>query len=252
MNVFFAPTQAFDDLVEKVNWRDWVFPLLFLSVVFAVLPRFYQDVKYRETLTMIQKQEQRFGDNPNISDDQRAKLQARFDKARQDMEAMHANPWQFKYLWGYALLPVYLFIVFAIWAGALMIAGNFGMGGKSGFFQVFTVVALSYYVGGNGMLIQMPEGIGALEIIVKAPIILAKDTTHILFSPGLFMDVGNSFLSRFLNQFDLFRLWSVAVLGIGFAKLYKRSLSTGIWTVFAFWLIFTVMGTGLAGLFGAR
>lgn len=248
LNVFLAPTEAFNDLVESVTWRDWVWPLIFLSVVLGVAPRFYQETKLDETLRAIQRQERSIMDNPNIPDDRKADIQGRFDKARANIQDARSNPWKFKYQWGYILLPVYLFIFFSVWAGLLLMIGNFGMGGKTTFFQIFTVVALSYYIGGNGMLMQMPEGIGALELIVKTPIIMAKESTQVIFSPGLFLDATNTFITRFINQFDIFRLWSLVVLGIGFAKLYKRSYTTGVWTVGALWLVLTALGTGLAGL----
>ena len=95
----------------------------------------------------------------------------------------------------------------------------------------------------------MNQGIGILELIIKAPLILAKDSTQIILSPGLFLDSIKSFPARFINQFDIFRLWSVIVLGIGFATLYKRSYATGVWTVGALWLALTALGAGLMGLF---
>jgi len=249
LNIFLAPTEAFKDLTESVTWRDWVSPLVFISVVLAVAPRFFQDIKMDETMRMINRQEKALLDNPNIPDDRKADIQERFDDGRTNINEARENPWKLKNQWGYILLPVYLFIFFSVWSLLLLVIGNFGMGGKSTFFQVFTVVALSYYIGGNGMLMQMSEGIGSLELIIKTPLIMAKESTQILFSPGLFMDSTASFLGRFINQFDIFRLWSVIVLGIGFATLYKRSYATGVWTVGALWLALTALGAGLMGLF---
>lgn len=248
LNIFLAPTEAFNDLVEKVTWRDWVWPLVFLSVVLAVAPRFYQDIKLDEALRTINRQDKSFLENPNIPDDRKADIQEKFDEARSNIKDARENPWKLKYQWGYILLPVYLFIFFSVWSALLLVIGNFGMGGKSTFFQVFTVVALSYYIGGNGMLMQMSEGIGALELLIKTPIIIAKESTQVLFSPGLFFDATNTFITRFLNQFDIFRLWSIVVLGIGFAKLYKKSFASGIGTVVALWLVLTALGAGLMGL----
>lgn len=248
MNVFLSPTKAFDDIAEQVTWQDWVWPLVLISVILAVVPRFYQDIKLNETLTMIQKQERNIMDNPNIPDDRKAEIQERFDKARTNVLDAKEHPWKLKYTWGIILYPVYLFVFVSIFAGLLMLLGNFGMGEKARFFQVFTIVLLSYYIGGNGMLLQMPEGIGALEVIVKTPLILAKQSSNVYLSPGLFLESTTSFLGRFLNQMDIFRLWSVVVLGIGFARLYHRSFNTGIWTVGALWLVLTALGAGLAGL----
>lgn len=248
LNVFLSPTKAFDDIAEKATWQDWVWPLVLISVVLALVPRFYQDIKLNEALTMIQKQERSIMDNPNVPDDRKADIQQRFDKARGNILDAKEHPWKLKYVWGVILYPVYLFVFVSIFAVLLMLIGNFGMGEKVRFFQVFTIVMLSYYIGGNGALLQMPEGIGVLETIVKTPLILAKHSSSVYLSPGLFMDNTTTFLGRFLNQLDIFRLWSVAVLGIGFAKVYRRPISTGIWTVGALWLVLTALGAGLSGL----
>ncbi|MCF7796397.1 MAG: hypothetical protein K9N11_01250 [Lentisphaeria bacterium] len=248
LNVFLNPTKAFDDIAKNVTWQDWVWPLVLISVVLALVPRLYQDIKLSEALTMIQKQERSIMDNPNVPEDRKADIQKRFDKARGNILDAKENPWKLKYIWGIILFPVYLFVFVSIFAGLLMLIGNFGLGEKARFFQVFTVVVLSYYIGGNGAMLQMPEGIGVLETIVKTPLILAKQSSSVYLSPGLFMENTTTFLGRFMNQLDVFRLWSVAVLGIGFAKIYRRPFSTGIWTVGTLWLVLTALGAGLSGL----
>jgi hypothetical protein len=110
---------------------------------------------------------------------------------------------------------------------------------------VLTIVILSYFVGGNGMFFNMAQGIGSLELIVKAPIIIIKEGTDVAFSAGLLFESLDSYIKVFLNQLDLFRIWSAVVLGFGFSRLYEKSTGTGIAAVSIVWLIMTAISSAL-------
>ena len=55
LNIFLAPTEAFKDLTESVTWRDWVWPLVLVILTVAIIPLFYRDITYHETLLGLQK-----------------------------------------------------------------------------------------------------------------------------------------------------------------------------------------------------
>ena len=50
---------------------------------------------------------------------------------------------------------------------------------------------------------------------------------------------------HFFNQLDVFRIWGVAVMGFGFAKLYNKSTATGMIAVGIPWLILVSIGAAL-------
>jgi len=88
-------------------------------------------------------------------------------------------------------------------------------------------------------------GVGTLELMVKTPLILMKDSTNLVLSPGLMFDEIDSFFKQFLNQLDVFRIWGMVVMGFGFATLYNKSTATGIMAVGLPWLILVSIGAAL-------
>ena len=133
----------------------------------------------------------------------------------------------------------------AFFSAILLLIGNFGMGGKIKFFQIFTVVMTSYLIGGNGFFMNMIPGVGTLELLVKTPLIVMRESTDMIFSPGLMFETVDSFVKQFLNQLDIFRIWGAAVMGFGFAKLYNKSTATGMIAVGVPWLILVSIGAAL-------
>ena len=119
------------------------------------------------------------------------------------------------------------------------------MGGKVKFFQMFTMVMMTYLIGGNGFFMNSIPGVGTLELMVKAPLILLKESTNLVLSPGLMFDEIDTFFKQFLNQLDIFRIWGMVVMGFGFAKLYNKSTATGIMAVGFPWLILVSVGAAL-------
>ena len=133
----------------------------------------------------------------------------------------------------------------AFFAAILLLIGNFGMGGQVKFFQIFTMVMMTYLISGNGFFMNMIPGVGTLELMVKTPLIVIKESTDMLFSPGLIFEDIDSFFKQFLNQLDVFRIWGMVVMGFGFAKLYNKSTTMGLIAVGIPWLILVSLGAAL-------
>ncbi len=247
--IFLAPTKAFEGIAAGVTWKTWVYPLIIVSIILSVVPLVYRDISLSEGEYKLKQAEKRWAETrERVPVERQEKIDARFEKGRKRLEDAKENPWQLKQLAMYLLIPVTLWVLSALYALILMGVGNFGMGGKVPFFQLFSVVMLSYLIGGSGYFFSMAQGIGSLEVIVKAPFIIMKESSALAFSPGLFFDKLDSFIKIFLNQLDLFQIWATAVLGIGFARLYGKSTGTGIVTVGIVWLILTAVGSGLIAL----
>jgi hypothetical protein len=104
---------------------------------------------------------------------------------------------------------------------------------------------MSYLISGNGFFMNSIPGVGTLELMVKTPLILMKDSTNLVLSPGLMFDEIDSFFKQFLNQLDVFRIWGMVVMGFGFATLYNKSTATGIMAVGLPWLILVSIGAAL-------
>mgnify|MGYP002640217803 CR=1 FL=1 len=246
VNLIFTPSKAFDGLTDGVTYKDWLYPLIIVTLGLIILPLFFRDVSFYEADQRLERIERSISSNPDMPEETRIQVQDNMAEAREKVADSLENPFALRNLWGYALIPVMYFIMTAFFAAILLLIGNFGVGGKVKFFQMFTVVMMTYIIGGNGMFMNMIPGVGTLELLVKTPFIMMKESTNMLFSPGLLFDEIDSFIQNFLNQLDIFRIWGVIVLGFGFAKLYNKSTASGIITVTIPWLILVAIGAALA------
>ena len=245
VNLVFTPSKAFDGLGGGVDFKTWFYPFIIVSIAMIVLPSLYVDISYMEAEKRFEKTERQILDNPNLTEEQLAQVQERIDKARDNIADAKANPWAIRNTWGYLLRPLFLAIHAAVFAGILLLVGNFGLGGKTSFANMFTMVMLTYLIGGNGTFINMYPGIGFLEMAVKTPLIIARGATDITLSPGLLFDQVDSFIKQFINQLDVFRVWGMILMGFGFAKLYDKPTATGITMVGIPWLILVSISAAL-------
>lgn len=245
IDLFFSPGKAFDFLLEGVSYKDWLYPLIIATLGIMILPLFFRDISFSEAEQRLVRTENAINNNPDISEENLVQYEKRLTDAREKIEDSRENPLALRNMWGYFLVPVMLFIMTAFFSAVLLMVGNFGMGGKVSFFQIFTVVIMTYLIGGNGFFMNMIPGVGTLELLVKTPLIVMRESTDMLFSPGLMFGDLDSFFKQFLNQLDAFRLWGVIVMGFGFARLYNKPTATGMVAVGIPWLILVSIGAAL-------
>lgn len=245
INLFLAPSKAFDDLVDGISYKDWLYPLIIATLGIVILPLFFRDVSYYEAEQRLIRTERTIASNPDIPEERREMIDERMAEARDKITDSRDNPLALRNMWGYLLIPVMLFIMTAFFSAILLLVGNFGMGGTVKFFQIFTVVMMTYLISGNGFFMNMIPGVGTLELMIKTPLIVIKESTDMLFSPGLIFEDIDSYFKQFLNQLDIFRIWGMIVMGFGFARLYNKSTVTGMIAVGIPWLILVSIGAAL-------
>lgn len=245
VDLVFTPSKAFNHLTDGVSFKDWLYPMIIVVLAIMILPLFFREVSFKEAERRIKLTEERIMSNPDIPEERLAAFEERMADAKEKIQDSKENPLALRNLWGYGLVPVMLFLQAAFFTLILLMVGNFGMGEKVKFFQLLTVVMSSYLVGGSGFFMNMMPGVGTIELVVKTPLIVMRESTDMLFSPGLIFDNIDSYFKQFLNQLDLFRIWGVAIMGFGFAKLYNKSTATGIVAVSIPWLILVAIGAAL-------
>ncbi|MCF7824467.1 MAG: hypothetical protein K9N35_09895 [Candidatus Marinimicrobia bacterium] len=245
VDLFFTPSKAFDDLLEGVSYRDWLYPLIVVTLGIIILPLFFRDVSFYEAEQRLVRTERSIASNQDIPEESRARIEERMADTREKISDSKEHPFALRNMWGYLLIPVMLFIMTAFFSAILLLIGNFGMGGKVKFFQVFTMVMMTYLISGNGFFMNMIPGVGTLELIIKTPLIVIKESTDLLFSPGLIFEELDTFIKQLLNQLDIIRLWGVVVMGFGFARLYNRSSLAGMIAVGIPWLVLISIGAAL-------
>jgi len=116
---------------------------------------------------------------------------------------------------------------------AILVMGNFILGGSSNFMSVFSMVSWA------GL-------IGVLELIVKTVIMLVKDSVHAYTSLALFMDPGqfNEISFQLLNVIDIFTLWKLVVFMLGFMVIYKFPRNKAITGIVILFVLFTAIKIG--------
>ncbi len=232
INTFIAPSKTFADIRRNASW--WV-PWL-ISAIFALsfgivavqkidMARFVQQ-QIEKSPSAQQRMER-------LSPEQRAQgmaIQATITKVT------------------FYLIPLFSLIAGLIIAAVLMAIFNFMLGAEVPFSRA---LAVTFYAGVPGIL---------KSILLMVSLIASADpsTIDIAGSPmptnlAFFLDPqGNKFIYSILGSLDIFTIWFVVLLGMGFAiasSNRKPTVSTGITTVFIAFLILALCGAGWKSMF---
>jgi hypothetical protein len=233
VNTFIAPSRTFLDLRRSASW--WA-PFLLISVC---------------SLFLI------YGMDRNVGFDQIAKTELaktpsqadRVDKLPDDQKAqqMRIRAAFIRYF-GYGT-PIIILIAFLIMAGVLMGTFNLGAGASVPFKRALAIVAYGSLPGGLhallGTISLFAGGIsGSLE----------KEAFNInnplATNPAYWMNpMGNKFAYGMATALDIFVIWNLILMGIGFACNSKVKRGTAIAIVAGWYLVFKLVGAGLAAAF---
>jgi Yip1 domain len=233
INAFVAPRKTFEDL--KLNQSWWV-PWL-ICAVFAIL----------FAVVAVQKLDMRHLVQQRI--DQSASAQKRMEQLSPEQRdrAMGLQATITKVTF-YAY-PVINLIIGLIVAAILMVVFNFGFAAEVPFQRAMAIAFYSF----------LPAGILA-TVLLSVSILVSPDPNTIDFTanpmptnPGFFMDPqGSKFLYGLASGIDVFRIWTVALLGLGFSAASpnrKLSAGTAITTMFVIYGILVLIGAGVRAAF---
>ncbi len=214
VGVIFSPRQTFASIAAAPRWFGML--AVFLVITAGVTGGFmFTEVGQQAFLDMMEKQ----------------------GRNAQAMEMMQKLAGYMGYITIGQVL-VLTPIVLLILSGLLFVVFTVGMGGNATFKQVFSIVVFS-------------EAIGLVSGILKLPLNYLTRSMTAGTNLGVFFPMldDTSFLARFFGMVDLFLVWWVAVLAIGFGVLYKRR--TGPIAV-AFFVIYALIAVGIAAFQAAR
>jgi hypothetical protein len=206
MNIFLAPRQAFESIDRK---PDWLIPLVIILLVMVVFT-----IQIMPIVMPIQMEKQR------------VKMEERGMSADQIDQAMSMGEKTGKIIGPIAGVVTYAIILLLI-SGIVLFVGNILMGGKTTFKKIFSVVTYSSLI-------------GTLNQILVLPIILSKKTAEVHFSLATFLPVDNAetLMYQFLKKFDLFAIWSLIVMGIGIAVIYRFTTKKSMTMVTALYVVY--------------
>lgn len=231
IDTFIAPRKTFEDLKRNSSW--WV-PFVLSAVVtlaFGILA-----VQRVDIGRFVQQQIER-------SPSAQKRLEQATPQQREQGIAIQTTITKF-FFYAY---PGVIFIGGLVFAAILMAVFNFILGGEVPFKRALAVVFYSF----------LPWNLAT--ILLGVSLLVSSDPNSIdLNNPmptnvAFFLDpLGNKFAYAIAQSIDIFRIWAVVLLGLGFtvaSSNRKPTLSTGVTTMFIIYGIVVLVGAGLKVVF---
>jgi hypothetical protein len=129
------------------------------------------------------------------------------------------------------------FVTLLVAALIYFLALNFGMGATTRFTQVLTVVALASLV-------------VVLREVLRLPIMLSKESLEVYTSPAALVGSDNLLAVQMLNRFDIFDLYRMFLLTVGFSVLTAKPAGRTCIPVIAVWVLGTLMVAAVVKMAG--
>jgi hypothetical protein len=225
--VFFSPGETFADIARK---PDILVPLLVIVILgyigtVMIMPHLDWDAMISQQTDMVKKQ------NPNMSDDDVARM-GRITKSMGTVMG---------YIGPLLAIVGYLIIALVIWGACRM------MGGQGDFKQAFSATLYAHF----------PRAVFG---IITAVVVMARGmvdpstlATVVKSSPAFLVDMKEQpVLFALLGSIELFQIWTIILLIIGFAALTRLSKAKTAAIIVSLWIIMLVVKLGFAALGAAR
>lgn len=220
VEVLYAPAKVFTAMAGKPRWLAALVAVALVTVlVTAVIMK----------PIVMPEQIERIASNPDISDEAREQILAKMDSPM---------VYWIGIIGALVSQPVALLII------ALAYWGLFSfLGGKAGFRHMFSATV-------HGALVSIPAS------IVKVPLMFAMGTAKVHASLALMLspETEETFLYRLMAQIDLFAVWSLVIMAVGFSVYGGVKRSTCYWAAFGLWAAWILASSALGGAlhFGPR
>jgi hypothetical protein len=224
VNTFIAPSKTFTDLRRSASWWG---PWLVISI-FALI--FIYSMDRQIGFDQISRNE--IAHSPSAD---------QFDKLSADDQAkrLQFSDALVRYL-SYGI-PVTIPIFFAITAAVLLATFNFGLGANISYKTAYAIIFYASLPGIIGSIlgaVSMFAGVSPEGFNVNNPVAT---------NPAYFMDrAGNKFVYGMASSLDILVIWTIVLLGIGFASNSKVKRSTAIGVVAGWYLLWKVVTAALA------
>lgn len=230
INTFVAPSKTFTDIRRNASW--WVPWLLMAVLSVAFMYVVGQKIGYenlaRQTI-MNSKASDQFESLPVDQQNQRIEVTAKIMKYA-----------------GYAS-PVTILLMTVIIAAILMAMFNFGAGAEVPFKQSMAVVLYSW----------LPTLLSSVLAVVSIVVGSANDSfkegfniqNPVATNPAYFMDpTKNKFVYGMASSLDVFVIWIIILMGIGFSSVSKVKKGTAMAMIAGAYLVFKLITSGIAAI----
>ncbi len=222
MNVFTSPANTFGSLNEFVGLKDWLVPLILVTIAGALSAYLIMPVVQTEGLEAMSKQLQ---ENPDLSEEQRAQVLEGVTNAGGITALVGA--------------PIGSAANLFIQAGIFLVLTNFLLGGRGTYKKTLAVV--SY-----GALVGIPAA------IITVPLVLARKSIVVQLGPGLLLpeSMHGSFLFTFLSLVNVFSIWQFALVSVGLGITSGVETRHAAYFVFGLWVIYLLVSAAAQNLLG--
>ena len=217
INIFTAPTKAFEDLNEKPTW---VIPFIITVLVALVTQYLTLDLNLDYRIEMMEAR--------GMSDQQ-------IEQSQQQMQG------PLKYI-GLILAPIFIPIFWAIIALILLGFSKITIPEGLNFKKSFSIIAWTSLI-------------GSLLAILLTAIIMAKGSVHgVALDFSVLMDTpavgeSKSIMYRIMSKLDPFTLWTMFLWALGLKVMGKVEMSKAITPVAIIWVLWVAVSVGLGGVF---
>lgn len=215
IQIYTNPEQAYQAISKK---PDWLIPVIFMILLALITIFLTSEIAVKEQIAYINNSEM-------IPEERKAEI---IDEMENPSAAR-------KYLMPMVGGALGIFLVYAVVAGAFLVVGNFILGGQTSFKE-------------NMALYAWGSMIGVLELLVKVPLMLSKGSMKVYTSLALLMENAEptGWLFRLADATDIFTIWKIVVLAIGFSVINKFSKGKSYAAVIGLFVVYL----GLSILFG--
>jgi hypothetical protein len=228
INTFIAPSSTFADIRRNASW--WV-PFVIMSLfsyalVFTVDKKVGFDRVAENQIKMNPKASERMDQLPP---DQRAK--------QMDLSVKITKGISY-------CIPLFIIIVNVIIAAVLMATFNFGVGTEVTFRQSMAIV---FYAG----LVRLLGTVLAIVTLFAGSNLDAFNFSNpVGTNPAYYMSATDTapWLYHALSWFDVTGIWVFILIGMGFAVVGRKKVSTGIGVMMGWFAVLVLFSAGWAAL----
>ena len=224
VNTFIAPSKTFSDLRRNSRW--WVPWLVIAIASVAFIAVIDRKVGFDQVAHNVIASSSRLEQIEQLPPDQRAQ---RYESVA-----------KFTRIMAYAS-PLTGLLIYLIIAAVLMGAFRFGAGADIGF---KTSLAIVMY----GVLpFAIAALLGILSLTAGANPEAFNINNPVASNPAYFMDMAsNKFFYTLATALDVFTIWSMVLMAIGFARNSKLRVATTFTVIASWYLLWKLLAAGLA------
>lgn len=209
--LFHAPRLAF---TPPVAHSVWICALLVLFLVQFAQGWLLHDLTLAEQRSSFERSE-------SFSDEQREEILKRIDEGYDSPGKIVMSSAR-----NAAAMTA---LTYLLSAACFLLALNFGFGARASFREVLAVTAFSNLV-------------AVLRELIRTPLMISQETLYVFLSPAAFVNPENRALLAALDRFDVFTLYRLALLTLGFAAITGLSPRRTAVPVLLLWLIVGLLG----------